>query len=78
MSSYESRIPNFVRGKTEEEIRTKLMSIGQQLGQKVEVMSIYPNANNGRLTAWYFHDIKKAPFPKDEAIKKTRRKKKAE
>ena len=54
------------------------MSIGQQLGQKVEVMSIYPNANNGRLTAWYFHDIKKAPFPKDEAIKKTRRKKKAE
>lgn len=64
MSSYESRIPHYVEGKNEEEVRQKLVTIGMQLQQKVEVSSIYFNGARGRVVAWYFHDIKSnVPLP---------------
>lgn len=64
MSSYESRIPHFVEGKTEDEVRKKLVSIGMQLQQKLEISSIYYNSGKGRIIAWYFHDIKSnVPLP---------------
>lgn len=76
MSSYESRIPHFVEGKTEEEVRKQLVSLGIQLQQKIEISSIYYNSGKGRIIAWYFHDIKSnVPLPKNEVVKKKTKKK---
>ena len=73
MSSYESRIPHYVEGKTEEEVRKQLVSIGLQLQQNVEVSSIYFNSARGRVVAWYFHDLKSnVPLPTTK--KKTKKK----
>ena len=66
MSSYQSRIPHFVKGKNEDEVRIKLINLAFQMSQKIEVMSIYPNANTGGVVAWYFHDIAAAPLPKED------------
>lgn len=78
MSSYESRIPHFVEGKTEEEVRVKLVNIGMQLQQKVEISSIYYNSGKGRIVAWYFHDLKsQVPLPatgSNKPVKKTKKK----
>lgn len=63
MSFYGGRITHFVEGKTEEEVRLQLVTIGQQLEQKLEVINVYYNSGKGRVVAWYFHDIKKAPLP---------------
>ena len=75
MSDYSSRIPNFVEGKTEEEVRQKLLLVSEQMKQKIEIMSIYHNASKNRIFAWYFHDIRQAPLPKNETAKKKTRKK---
>lgn len=76
MSFYGSRIPHFVEGKTEEEVRKKLIVIGQQLEQKLEVASVYYNSGKGRIVAWYFHDIKIAPLPPTGEVKPKKTKKK--
>ena len=77
MSSYASRITHFVEGKTEEEIRKKLVIIGQTLDQKVEVISVYYNSGKGRVIAWYFHDIKsQVPLPPTGEVVKKKTKKK--
>ena len=70
MSSYESRIPHYIEGKNEEEVRVKLVQIGMQLQQKVEISSIYYNSGKGRIVAWYFHDLKsQVPLPATVAKK---------
>lgn len=81
MAFYGSRIPNFIEGKSEDEVRKKLFLIGQQLEQKLEIASIYYNSGKGRIVAWYFHDIKIMPLPPKEnieapkkVIKKTKKK----
>jgi len=77
MSFYGSRVTHFVEGKTEEEVRKKLIVIGGELQQKLEVINVYYNAGKGRVIAWYFHDIKAAPLPptgESKPIKKTKKK----
>lgn len=65
MSSYESRIPHFVEGKNEDDVRRQLVSLGMQLGQKIELSSIYFNSARAKVVAWYFHDIKsQVPLPR--------------
>jgi len=79
MSFYGSRLPHFVEGKTEDEVRQKLLTVAAQLNQKLEIANIYFNSARGRVVAWYFHDIKAAPLPAIEkkTKKKVVRKKKA-
>ena len=77
MSFYGSRIPHYITAKTEETLRTELVSIAAQLGQKLEVMSIYHNASRNVVTAWYFHDTKtQVPLPISEKPEKKVTKKK--
>ena len=74
MSSFQSRIINFVRGKTEEEVQGKLVAIALSLDEKIEVVNIYYNSGKGRVIAWYFHDVRKTPMPPREPVKVTKKK----
>ena len=66
MSSYESRVINFIRATSEEELQKKLINVALQLGQKLEVVNVYHRSNSNTIVAWYFHDIKIAPLPKED------------
>ena len=72
-----SRITHFVEGANEEAVRVKLVSIGLQLEQKVEVINVYHNAARGKVIAWYFHDTKKTPLPRPEKVSNKKVTKKA-
>ena len=65
-----SRIPSFVVADHENELMQKLALIGEQLGQKVELITIYPKVNSGKVIAWYFHDLKIAPLPQKKKVTK--------
>lgn len=75
MSWYGKRLPNFVSATTEARLRDELAKISIQLGEKLEVMTIYPRG--GRLYAWYFLDItKRSALPESEVEEKTKKVKK--
>ena len=75
MSFYGSRIPHFIEAKNEDELRIKLLETAASLGQKLELVNIYHNATKNRVVAWYFHDIKAAPLPSTNTVKKKAKKK---
>lgn len=77
MSWYGNRLPKFVDATTEERLQKKLGLISIGIGEKLEIVNIYPRG--GKIVAWYFLDIGKIGRlpPEDKAIKKKSTKKKA-
>lgn len=57
MAWYGKRLPNFVSDTTEERLRKRLADISLNIGEKLEVMTIYPRG--GKIVAWYFLDAMK-------------------
>lgn len=76
MSNYASRIPHYVEGKNEEEVRRELLVRATELNQKLEIINIYHNANKGRVIAWYFHDMSLGSLPPVKKTAKINKKKK--
>lgn len=77
MPFYGSRLPNYIEAKNEAELKSKLGVVASELGQKLEIINVYKNFNNGKVVAWYFHDTSASPMPRQEEAtkKKTVRKK---
>ena len=73
MSSYQNRIPHFIEGTNENDVRKKLLLVAEQMGQKIELVNVYWKANSGKVVAWYFHDIQASALPPVE-VKKTKKK----
>jgi len=75
MSWHGKRLPNFVSDTTEERLRKRLADISLNIGEKLEVMTIYPRG--GKIVAWYFLDVQKVDrLPEGEKPSKKVTKKK--
>jgi hypothetical protein len=58
MSWYGKRMPKVAKAPTEEKLLTLLNKISLNIGQKIEIISIYPRGGN--VVAWYFIDMQDA------------------
>lgn len=69
MSFYGNRLPDVISATTEERLRRELRKLSLSIGEKLEIVNIYPR--NGKVYAWYFLDTQKAdkvPQSEEQAV----------